>query len=172
MLCAPHGFAAREALGAPVEDDKLVVHWLPSGSAVLPALVLAQIFDSSLEQIDIRSCCCVPRAKGSSVIRVIADFNNGTLNGWRKGGRLVDACALDTCGNRRLRLGSRVRGFAAARTTFKRALLSLLNVAANWHAKPYSRRTQSVRCAQARPAARMSYRWPVQGRTYAGTSAG
>ena len=39
-------------------------------------------------------------------------------------------------------------------------------------AKPYSRRTQSVRCAQARPAARMSYRWPVQGRTYAGTSAG
>ena len=40
------------------------------------------------------------------------------------------------------------------------------------HAKPYSRQTLSVRCAQARTAAGMSCRWPVQGHTYAGTSAG
>ena len=40
------------------------------------------------------------------------------------------------------------------------------------HAKPYSRQTLSVRCAQARTAAGRSCRWPVQGHTYAGTSAG
>ena len=55
MPSAAHGFAAGEALGTPVEDNKRVVHRLPSGSAVLPALVLAQKLDPSLARIDARS---------------------------------------------------------------------------------------------------------------------
>ena len=41
MPSAAHCFAGGEALGTPVEDNEWVVHRLPAGGAVLPALIFA-----------------------------------------------------------------------------------------------------------------------------------